>query len=129
MEGPIERPRAEDTRPELTLAGQAWRLAICLVFSLRSTHDAAWRGPRNATLAWSVAGSAAVVALLVYVPLLHDPFGTHALGPAEVGVVLLLALLPAVLVETAKAVGRLRGNAGNPQHAPSVPGLRTRGHV
>ena len=102
---------------------------LCLVFSLRSTHDAAWRGPRNATLAWSVAGSAAVVALLVYVPLLHEPFGTHALGPAEVGVVLLLALLPAVLVETAKAVGRLRGNAGNPQHAPSVPGLRTRGHV
>lgn len=34
MEGPVERPRAEDTRPELTLAGQAWRLAICLAFSL-----------------------------------------------------------------------------------------------
>lgn len=34
MEGPVERPRAEDTRPELTLAGQAWRLSICLVFSL-----------------------------------------------------------------------------------------------
>jgi Ca2+-transporting ATPase len=102
---------------------------LCLVFSLRSSHDAAWRGPRNATLAWSVAGSAAIVALLVYVPLLHEPFGTHALGPAEVGVVLLLALLPAVLVEAAKAVGRLRGNAGNPQNAPSVPGLRTRGHA
>lgn len=34
MDGPVERPRAEDTRPELTLAGQAWRLAICLAFSL-----------------------------------------------------------------------------------------------
>lgn len=34
MDGPVERPRAEETRPELTLAGQAWRLAICLAFSV-----------------------------------------------------------------------------------------------
>ena len=27
MSGPLERPRAEDTRPALTLSGQAWRLA------------------------------------------------------------------------------------------------------
>ena len=46
----------------------------------------------------------------------------------ELLVVLLFAVLPAVLVEAAKAVGRL-GNAGNPQNAPSVPGWRRRGHA
>ena len=34
MDGPPERPRAEDTRPALTLGGHAWRLAVCLVFGL-----------------------------------------------------------------------------------------------
>ena len=102
---------------------------LCLVFSLRSPHDPAWRGPRNAALAWSVVGSAAIVALLVYVPQLHEPFGTSALDATELLVVLLFAVLPAVLVEAAKAVGRLHGNAGNPQNAPSVPGWRTRGHA
>lgn len=34
MDGPPERPRAEDTRPELTFGGQAWRLAVCLAFSM-----------------------------------------------------------------------------------------------
>jgi len=34
MDGPPERPRAEETRPELTFTGHAWRLAVCLVFGL-----------------------------------------------------------------------------------------------
>lgn len=34
MDGQVERPRAEETRPALTPAGQAWRLAVCLAFSL-----------------------------------------------------------------------------------------------
>ncbi|HET9244156.1 MAG TPA: cation-transporting P-type ATPase [Gaiella sp.] len=102
---------------------------LFLVFSLRSSHGPAWRGPRNAALAWSVAASAAIVALLVYMPQLHEPFGTYALGASELVLVLLFAVLPALLVEASKAVGRLRGYAGNPQNTPSVPGWRTRGHT
>jgi hypothetical protein len=62
-------------------------------------------------------------------PQLHEPFGTYALGAAELVVVFLFAVLPAVLVEASKAAGRLRGSAGKPQEAPSVPGWRIRGHV
>jgi hypothetical protein len=76
-----------------------------------------------------VAASAAIVALLVYVPQLHEPFGTYALGAAELVLVLVFAVLPAVLVEASKAIGRLRGYAGNPQNAPSVRGWRTGGHA
>ena len=73
--------------------------------------------------------SAAIVALVVYVPQLHEPFGTYALGVTELVVILLFAVLPSALVEAAKAVGRLHGRAGNPQIAPNVPGWRTRGHA
>lgn len=97
-------------------------------------HRRSTAKPRSHPGRWSVAASAAIVALLVYVPQLHEPFGTYALGAAELGaaelvLVLLFAVLPAVLVEASKAVGRLRGYAGNPQNAPSVPGWRTRGHT
>lgn len=34
MTGPLVRPRAEETRPRLTFTGQAWRLAVCLVFGM-----------------------------------------------------------------------------------------------
>jgi signal transduction histidine kinase len=41
MQGPLERPRAEETRSELTLSGQAWRLVVCLVFGLLVWSQAA----------------------------------------------------------------------------------------
>ena len=34
MDGPLELPSAEETRPELTFAGHFWRLAICVAFSV-----------------------------------------------------------------------------------------------
>jgi Ca2+-transporting ATPase len=102
---------------------------LFLVFSMRSSHSPAWRGPPNRALAWSVVASVAIVALLVYVPQLHEAFGTYPLGASELAVVLLFAVVPGVLVEAAKAVSRLRGDAGNPQNVPSVPGCRTRGHA
>jgi signal transduction histidine kinase len=46
MTGPLERPRAEETRPELTPAGQAWRLAVCFAFSMLVWSQAA-------TIEWS----------------------------------------------------------------------------
>jgi hypothetical protein len=34
MDGPPARPPAEETRPDLTFTGHAWRLVVCLVFGL-----------------------------------------------------------------------------------------------
>ncbi|UUZ60083.1 histidine kinase dimerization/phosphoacceptor domain-containing protein [Nocardioides sp. B-3] len=53
MEGQVERPRAEDTRPDLTLAGHAWRPAVCLAFSLliwSQAVEAEWS--RHRTTFW-----------------------------------------------------------------------------
>ena len=83
---------------------------LVLVFSCRSPREAAWRLPRNAYLLVSVALSAAVVALAVYLPALHEPLGTSALGTADALVVAGLALAPAICAELGKAVLRNRGN-------------------
>ena len=85
---------------------------LVFVFSIRSTHSPAWRGPRNTALAWSVVVSALLVAAVVYVPPLREPFGTQALGPAELVVVASLAILPAGLVEAVKAIRRRRSSSG-----------------
>jgi hypothetical protein len=50
------------------------------------------------------------VALLVYVPAFHAPFGTEPLGLSELALVLALSALPAVLLESVKAFRR-RGTA------------------
>jgi P-type Ca2+ transporter type 2C len=79
---------------------------LVLVFSCRSPREAAWRLPRNAYLLASVALSAAIVALAVYVPALHEPFGTSTLDLADALVVAGLALMPAAGAEAAKALLR-----------------------
>jgi len=76
---------------------------LALVFSLRSPIRSAWEAPRNPYLAWSVAGSAALVLLALYVPALNEPLGTVALGPSELGLVSALAALPFLCVEAGKA--------------------------
>jgi Ca2+-transporting ATPase len=99
---------------------------LVLVFALRSSFAPAWRGPRNPALTVSVLGSALVVALLVYVPALHAPFGTHPLNAAELAVVAVLALLPAALVEAAKAVGRSSGYAETRRTGSGAPPMPLR---
>jgi Ca2+-transporting ATPase len=79
---------------------------LVLVFSCRSPREAAWRLPRNTYLLASVALSAAVVALAIYLPALHEPLGTTSLGRADALVVAGLALVPAVCAEIGKAVLR-----------------------
>jgi Ca2+-transporting ATPase len=79
---------------------------LVFVFSIRSATAPAWRGEPNPALTWSVAASVALVALLVYVPAFHDPFGTEPLGALELVLVLLLAALPALLLESVKALRR-----------------------
>ena len=81
---------------------------LAFVFSLRSAPRPAWRGPRNLLLGWSVLLSALVVALVLYLPWLAGPLGTTALDAPELAIVLALALLPAVLFETVKALRRSR---------------------
>lgn len=69
-------PEAAQTMAFATIA----LAELVFVFSIRSTDAPAWRGPRNIALIASVLGSAALLALTIYLPLLQAPFGTEALG-------------------------------------------------
>jgi P-type Ca2+ transporter type 2C len=79
---------------------------LLFVFSTRSPHAPAWHGPRNPVLVASVVLSAALVALVVYLPPVQGAFGTVSLDARQLTLVLALAVLPTALVELAKAVRR-----------------------
>ncbi|HSB38982.1 MAG TPA: HAD-IC family P-type ATPase, partial [Gaiellaceae bacterium] len=79
---------------------------LVLVFAMRSRRVQAWRLPPNRWLLWSAIGSAALVAAAVYVPALQGPLATHALGPAQAAVAVVLALVPFVVLEALKALAR-----------------------
>jgi magnesium-transporting ATPase (P-type) len=80
---------------------------LVFVYSVRSSTQPAWAGPRNRALAWSVLVSASLVLLAVYLPFARGLLGAHALSASELVLVLVLALAPTVLVEAGKAlVGR-----------------------
>jgi magnesium-transporting ATPase (P-type) len=85
-----------------------------LVFSVRSPIRPAWHAPRNPYLVGSVVLSAAVVAACVYWSALNDVIETVPLGGAELGAVVLLALVPFATVEAGKAVLRRAGWALGP---------------
>jgi magnesium-transporting ATPase (P-type) len=91
---------------------------LLFVYSIRSAAAPAWRGPRNPLLVASVVLSAALVALVVYLTPVQGAFGTVSLGARELGLVLGLAALPAILVELAKALRR-RKAPGRPDAAGS----------
>jgi Ca2+-transporting ATPase len=82
---------------------------LALVFALRSPIRPFWRAARNDYLLGSVALSAALVVLAVYVPGLNGPLGTVPLSAAQCVIVLALAVFPFALVELGKAVFRNRG--------------------
>jgi Ca2+-transporting ATPase len=101
--------RALDGGAAQTMAFATIALAeLALVFSCRSVLRSAWRVPGNAHLTWGVAASAALLGATLYVPALHELFGTVSLGATELVLVLGLALVPALAVETAKALVRGR---------------------
>jgi Ca2+-transporting ATPase len=79
---------------------------LVLVFSMRSYVEPPWKAPRNRYLTSSVAISAGLVALAIYLPALHEPLGTVALGAPELVLVVALALVPTGLAEATKAVLR-----------------------
>jgi Ca2+-transporting ATPase len=79
---------------------------LVLVFAVRVPRSPAWRAGRNPALLAAVAGSVLVVAGAIYLPLGRELLETVWLGPAELGIVVALALAPTVLLETAKAFRR-----------------------
>jgi Ca2+-transporting ATPase len=77
---------------------------LALVFGIRAGRAPVWRASFSPVLAGSVAASAAVLAVTLFVPALRGPFGTVALTAAELGVVAVLALAPLAAFEIAKRV-------------------------
>ncbi|HET7856024.1 MAG TPA: cation-transporting P-type ATPase, partial [Gaiellaceae bacterium] len=88
-----------------------------LVFSCRSALAAPWQLPRNSYLVAAVAVSVSLLLLAVYLPL-HGAFGTVPLEPVELGLVVVLAAVPVVAVELAKAMLRRR----RARATPGAPG-------
>ena len=103
------RALAPDAAQTMTFATVALA-ELAFVFSVRSPRSAAWRGPRNRSLLVSVALSTAFVVGSIYVAPLHELFATVSLGATELGIVVALALAPAVAVELVKAARRRWGS-------------------
>ena len=70
----------------------------------QSPHLAASRLDRPSLLALS-----ALVAIALYVPALNEPLGTVALTAQEVGIVVVLSLVPFLCVEVVKGLFRRVG--------------------
>jgi Ca2+-transporting ATPase len=81
---------------------------LIFVYSIRSSTQAAWAGPRNRALAVSVAASAGLVLLGIYLPFARELLGAQALDATQLAVVLVLALTPSFFIETGKAFARRR---------------------
>ncbi len=82
---------------------------LALVFAVRSPIHSAWTAPRNRYLLGSVVLSIALVFGAVYLPGLNEPLGTVPLGPNELLVTALLALVPFLCVEASKMLARHAG--------------------
>ncbi|HEY6960383.1 MAG TPA: cation-transporting P-type ATPase [Gaiellaceae bacterium] len=96
----------EQTMTFLTLALSE----LVVVFSIRSPTVAAWRLPRNDWLFAGVVLSLVLLVGTIYVPFGHEPFATVSLGWWQALTAVALSLVPAAVVETAKAVTRIGGS-------------------
>jgi Ca2+-transporting ATPase len=79
---------------------------LIAVFAVRSPLRPFWSEPRNTLLFGGIAVSAALLLVAIYLPPVHDAFGTVSLDVGQIGVVLGFAAVPFLLVELAKAVLR-----------------------
>ena len=104
----VGRSTGDDEARTMAFATVAFA-ELALVFSLRSPLSAAWDAPRNLYLTGSVVVSAAIVVVAVYLPVLNETLGTVALDATELGVVVVLALVPFVCIEAGKALFRRAG--------------------
>ena len=76
--------------------------------ALSATVPVVPMNPTCPALVASVAGSAALLAAVVYLPAAHAPFATVSLGGRELLVSAALALVPLAALELAKALRRRR---------------------
>jgi Ca2+-transporting ATPase len=111
------RPEAAQTAAYATVA----LAELVFVFACRAELVPAWRLPRNRHLEAAVLASLAFLLATIYVPALHDPFGTTPLSGSELGIVVLLAVVPAVVAEAWKALARRRHAASDPGWDRTAP--------
>ena len=78
---------------------------LLYVFTIRG-EGWPWRGGRNPALIAAAATSGLIASAVLVVRPLHDAFGVVPMAPWQLAVALSLALLPAVVTETAKALRR-----------------------
>lgn len=100
-----ERPTPEQTRPPLTVRGQAWRLAVCAVISLvvwMQAIDAEWRDHRSFFWAEVVLG---ILAYVVVVRRRRAPV-TIAIAVAAMSLFSGIAAGPATLAAVSVATTR-----------------------
>jgi Ca2+-transporting ATPase len=103
-------------RPWQTMLFSTLALAqLGIALTTRSDRCAVWRmSPAgNPFLYTAVGSSAAGLLAAIYLPGLHDLFGTTPLSLSQLGLCLAVAALPAVLIEITKAVRRARPRTPN----------------
>lgn len=86
---------------------------LVLVFSMRSRLEPAWRAPRNQYLFAGVGLSLAIVGLTLFLPWLGEPLGMVPPSPAELALIIGLAVTPAIAVEALKGAVRRGPVPGN----------------
>jgi Ca2+-transporting ATPase len=79
---------------------------LIVVFAVRAPLVASWKGPANPYLFTAAVASGVLLALTIYLPPLHDPFGTVTLDVSEAAVVVAFALVPFAAIEIAKGLLR-----------------------
>jgi magnesium-transporting ATPase (P-type) len=79
---------------------------LVLVFSMRSRVTPAWREPRNPYLFAGVGLSLAIVGFALFLPPLREPLGIVRPSSAELGLIIGLAVIPAIAVEALKGAAR-----------------------
>jgi Ca2+-transporting ATPase len=82
-------------------------------YSFRSDRHPVWQRPfTNRWLNLAILWEVLVLALIVHLPVLHAPFGTYSLPPADWAIVVILALTVVPVLETAKWLWRRQGWLG-----------------
>ena len=91
-------------------------------FTARSERLSLWKLGllSNTNMLWAVGSSLLVLLAIVYVPFLDPIFDTTFLTLSDWGIMLPLALLPAIGAEVTKAVLRVRDARRGPAAAPEV---------
>ncbi len=116
---------ATQGRPWQTMLFATLALAqLGIAITTRSDRCAVWRmSPAGNPFLYTAVGlSAAGLLAAIYLPGLHDLLGTTPLRPSELALSIAAGALPAVLIETGKAIKRARLLAPGPGTSPGRMG-------